>query len=246
MTPRFLPFLLVALSVPWVASAQDQDESEAASVVEDEEARNLFRAGESAFAAGRYDDALDAFSRAHDLSGRPELLYNIGQCNDRLNQDTAAVAAFERFLEALPDHPNARAVRARVEVLSAGIEERERREEERRRLAQEVEASRGPGAVPWVIFGVGAVLAVGGGVLLGLALADKSAVENATLGMPWTDLEERHDRVGPLSTVGVVALGVGGATMLGGLSWAIFGGGDSESEVALSLGPRSVVAWGRF
>ena len=68
----------------------------------DREARGLFDAGQEAFEAGRYADALDYFQRAHGLSGRFMLLYNIGVAADRLRRDDEAIAAFERYLREAP------------------------------------------------------------------------------------------------------------------------------------------------
>ncbi len=68
----------------------------------DREARGLFEAGEEAFRAGRYADALDYFRRAHTLSGRAALLYNVGVAADRVRRDDEAIEAFERYLRESP------------------------------------------------------------------------------------------------------------------------------------------------
>lgn len=68
----------------------------------DREARSLFEAGQEAFVAGRYADALDYFKRAHALSGRAVLLYNVGVAADRMRRDDEAIAAFERYLREAP------------------------------------------------------------------------------------------------------------------------------------------------
>ncbi|MFW6052243.1 MAG: tetratricopeptide repeat protein [Myxococcota bacterium] len=91
----------------------------------DEEARGLFIAGKVAFEEGRYDDALEYFRRAHELSGHPELLYNVGQSLDRLRRDREAVEALRRFLEEVPDTPHRRQVEARIRALESAIERRE-------------------------------------------------------------------------------------------------------------------------
>lgn len=83
----------------------------------DDMARGLFQAGAAAYAHGRYAEAMDLFQRAYTLSPRPQLLYNIGEAADHLRQDAVALSHFERYLEALPDAPNAPGVRARIEVL---------------------------------------------------------------------------------------------------------------------------------
>ncbi len=93
-----------------VASAQSAD----AGGNLEEEARALFMAGSSAFEGARYETALRYFREAYELSGRAELLYNIGVTADRLRQDDAALEAFEKFLAEVPEHPRRREVEVRV------------------------------------------------------------------------------------------------------------------------------------
>lgn len=72
----------------------------------DAEARALFLAGETAYDAGRYEAALEYFTRAHELSGRPGLLFNIASASERLRRDEEALAAYEQYLSELPDAAN--------------------------------------------------------------------------------------------------------------------------------------------
>jgi len=104
----------------------------------DEEARGLFWAGRAAYDQGRYDDALGYFSRSYQLSGRPELLYNIGQAADRLRKDREALDAFTEYLNRVPETPNRETVEARIRLLRRAIEERE----------QEVQAAKVGAAAP--------------------------------------------------------------------------------------------------
>ena len=77
----------------------------------DEEARQLFEAGRVAFTAGRFQSALDSFRRAHELSGRPLLLYNIGTCYDRLRRDKKRSTPFAVTSPAFPTRRIARKLR---------------------------------------------------------------------------------------------------------------------------------------
>lgn len=103
-----------------LASAQDAPTG-AESAAHDEEARALFEAGRVAFSDGRFEDALTHFERSYELSGRAELLYNIGTSQDRLRREPEAVAAFERYLELVPDAENRREVEGRLRVLREEI-----------------------------------------------------------------------------------------------------------------------------
>jgi len=92
----------------------------------DAEARGLFDAGRTAFEAGRYADALGYFTRAHELSARPALLFNIGTSHDRLRHDADALIAFEAYLQSVPDARNRAEVEARIALLREAVAERER------------------------------------------------------------------------------------------------------------------------
>lgn len=91
----------------------------------DDEARALFAAGRSAFEDGRYEDALVEFTRAHQRSGRPELLYNIGLAAMQLGRDQEALSALQRFVAAVPEAKTVEAARLRIELLQARIAQRQ-------------------------------------------------------------------------------------------------------------------------
>lgn len=92
---------------------------------EDRAGRVLFDAGAEAYAAGRYDEALRNFVRAYELSGRPELHYNIALAHDRLRHDDEALASYRRYLaEAPATGPHRGEVESRVAVLERSLEER--------------------------------------------------------------------------------------------------------------------------
>lgn len=106
--------LIGSLACPSIGRAQASDAA-------DEPARVAFASGRVAYREGRYEDALDDFTHAHDLSGRPELLYNIGLAADRLRRDAEAVAAFEAYLDALPTAENRAEVEGRLRALREAL-----------------------------------------------------------------------------------------------------------------------------
>ena len=116
---------LLVLLAPIVLSASPAAGQTASSAARDAEAHALFEAGRTAYNDSRFDDALGYFRRAEDLSHRPELLYNIGQCEDRLRHDAAALAAFEEFVVALPEAPQHAEVAARLEILRLSAHQEE-------------------------------------------------------------------------------------------------------------------------
>jgi len=99
------------------ASGVAQANGTAANAAQDQEGRRLFEAGRAAYVDGKYSDALNYFREAHQLSGRPELLFNIGQAADRLGEREQAKQAFRDYLAAVPDAGNRAEVEARIAEL---------------------------------------------------------------------------------------------------------------------------------
>lgn len=79
--------------------------------------RTLYDAGSAAFDAGRLTEALDDFTRAHDRGGPAALLYDIALTLDRLNRTADAIAAYHRYIDAVPEASNRDVVEARLEQL---------------------------------------------------------------------------------------------------------------------------------
>jgi tetratricopeptide (TPR) repeat protein len=118
------------------AEAQTQD-------YRDKAARGLFEAGSVAFEEGRFEEALNHFSKAYELSpNRHLLLYNIGSSLDRLRRDKEALSNFEKYLELNPTAPNRPAVEARVRLLREAVAKQEQEEAEEKRRREEDEARR--------------------------------------------------------------------------------------------------------
>lgn len=93
----------------------------------DEVRRDVEQAREN-YARGHDRESLAGFERAYRISKRPELLYNIGVVADRLRDDRRAVRAYDKYVESLPDAPEAAVAQVRAEALRNAIEEREGRE----------------------------------------------------------------------------------------------------------------------
>ena len=89
----------------------------------DSMARDLYKEGDSAYAEGRYEDALGAFQQAYDLSKRPLLLYNIGNALERLGRLAESADALEKYL------PNAKP--SEKKVLEKRIENLRKRASEK-------------------------------------------------------------------------------------------------------------------
>lgn len=160
------------------------------------EADRLLREGNSHYAAGRHDQAIAAYGRAHALTGAPGFLFNIAQVHRVAGNCREAIDHYERFLAADPRSP----LRSKVERFLADLwrcVEEERRTQSSKEPEPAPQASaasppppaRATGAITataappaergaassatrWRWIGLGAAamggLAVGGGVYLGL------------------------------------------------------------------------------
>lgn len=108
-----------------VAHAQDTDAAAPAgdsAATSDAFARKIFAAGKAAYEIGNYQEALKYFQQAYELSGRSQLLYNVGQAADRLRYDETALAALKRYLAEQPEAENRQEVQERIRVLQGVIE----------------------------------------------------------------------------------------------------------------------------
>ncbi len=103
---------------PREAFAQETPPDEAAQA-RDQEARRLFEAGRAAYVEEKYQDALNYFQQSHEMSGRPQLLFNVGQAADRVGQRETAAQAFRDYLAAVPDAENRAEVEARIAELES-------------------------------------------------------------------------------------------------------------------------------
>ena len=133
------PFTAVAHAAP---ASKPAPEKAAADV----RARELFQKGDAAYAEGRYEEAHAAFQEAYDLSGRPQLLFNISNALERLGKYAEAVDALEKYL-ASGKAKDREVVQKRLANLKKRVdeqkkaEERARDDEDRRRAAENEKAS---------------------------------------------------------------------------------------------------------
>ena len=223
------------------------------------QAKKAFASGTRAYADGDFETALARFQRAYQLTGSPDLLYNIATVSDRLRRDEEALEAYEGYLEARPQSVDREHVEGRIEVLRAAIEARHRAEIdaeiEARKAAVEaaarIKAERpltqyvGPGPGPWITIGAGGATLVAGAVLFGLGQRDQNKVENAEPGSSYSSVQEMAER-GPRRTkAGIALMSVGGAAVIGGVVWQLTGGHE-EAMPEVSIGPSGISVKGRF
>lgn len=139
--------LLVLFSIsPSLASAQSAEQLDEDALFGDAEqdaARAAFKDGRIAFDRGRYAEALERFEHAYALSGKSELLYNIGIAADRIREDERALEAFEQYLKETPSSSQREQVRMRVVALreARARKQREDRSDQQRQAPTPAEVA---------------------------------------------------------------------------------------------------------
>jgi tetratricopeptide (TPR) repeat protein len=257
---RILSFVAAVgcLCVPSLGSAQEATGQEAESEPSSgsqERARGLFMAGRAAIEEGDYEGAYRYFLESYELSQRPELLFNIANAAERLRRDDEAVRYYRQYLEESPDADNRAYVNGRIRALEASLPDEEDAGEEESDTAEEAAAPPAPrpssggdggATMGWAIFGVGAGVAIVGAILVGVSAGERSAVDNAPDGSPWTAYEGSHELANALAPAGGVLLGVGVVAAVAGIVIAVTASPSRTEQVSLRVSPTSVALAGRF
>ena len=238
---------VVTASLPMPAWAQEEDDA-AASV----EARRVFEGATRAYAEERYEDALAMFRRAHELTGAPELHYNIGVTLERLGRVQAAIEAYERYVAEAVDAEDRDEVQERIAGLRRALDDEPADE-------APVEPLPAPVAPPadesgglfwtWVAGGAALALGVAAAVVWASATADYGDLEEECLPMGGcTDARINDAGLSGRVTATNVLLGLSlaAAVATGVLLVLELGGGPEQPGVDVALGPSSVALRGRW
>lgn len=132
--------LLVALSVPALASAQSSSISDEARAT----ARQLYNQAVQSYDQGKYKDALDRWSEAYDLTQATVLLYSIGNAHERLGNLEEAIEALTGYKQSVRDKEENELLEMRIANLrgrhEAQVEAERLRQEALERERQDAEA----------------------------------------------------------------------------------------------------------
>jgi tetratricopeptide (TPR) repeat protein len=235
----------------------------------DQRAKDLFAKGDSAYAEGRYEEALAAFQEAYTLSGRPQLLFNVSNALERLGRYADAVDALEKYL-ASGKAKDRDVVQKRLANLKKRVEEQKKeqdrtaKEEEDKRAKAEAERKKTEGdaptppappaqpaperptpVVPILLIGVGGAALVTGGVFGILTLSARSDASKGCKEAPrgnlcTGDVSSAIDREKTFGLVTDIALASGIVLAGVGVYMLVSGGRDSAKVRALANSPVRV------
>jgi tetratricopeptide (TPR) repeat protein len=118
--------VLLAL-VLWATAAQAQSDLA--------RAKGHYKAGAAHYQRGKYAEAIREFEASYQLSRRPDILYNLAQCHDKLGDVEKTVDYLRRYLQ---DQPKA----GDREQVSAWLANREKALAEQRAAATRAETER--------------------------------------------------------------------------------------------------------
>lgn len=193
--------VLLACAPPVVAQEADPDT---------EIAQRLFAEGAAAYDAKDYAHALEKFEAARRIRPAPAFDYNIARCHDRLGQAAPAIAAYERYLAAAPDAPDAAEVRTRVAVLRGRVEAPAQPAQPTR-----TDAPRPHYTVPIVVGVIGVALVGAGAGLVGSVGPDYDALDRRwSVEGPTASVTQQADSLRGREIAGWVLLGTGGAALV--------------------------------
>lgn len=253
--------MLLLLLAQAAHAADPATEATPTAAVDDARARELYENGSILYEEGRYEDAIAAWEEAYRLSGRPLLLFNMANAQERLARYDEAMTLLQRYRAYAPAEER--------ETLDRRIRNLETRIDEARTRAAAVSAApvattpapateapppaerRRVRVLPVVLGGVG-VVGIGAGTAFGVSAlgARTEAAEGCTTvgDTNWcTDLAaDALQRDARSSLWADVSFGVGALGASGAVVTALLPGGQTGLDVGWSPGGARLTWQGRF
>lgn len=113
----FLILFFSIIFIPFFVFAQTQEPS-----YEDKEsARIHFEAAKKLYKGEKYSEALELFMKAYARYPRPEILYNIGRCYDKLGDYENAIKYYDQYIKLKPDAEDRQEVEELIKNLKEAI-----------------------------------------------------------------------------------------------------------------------------
>jgi len=180
-----------------------------------------------------------SFGCSYAILPHPATLYNFARAADWAVDDRTALRAFRLYLEQVPDAENHAEI---DQVVLALVAQLESMGGDVPPPASSQHPSGPPPAPPdegpdlqrafgWTAVGLAAAGAVVGSVFAGLAARERSAIEDAPEGTPWSEAAEHESRAWDYDLATFVGFGVAGAGALVGILLLVL---DDEDDVVAS------------
>lgn len=212
-----------------------------------------YRLGTELYNEAKFEEALAAFQEAATLYASPDFQFNIAKCYERLGKYEEAIRSYELYLRTAEDTGDAAVIEASITDLQRRIEERDaaaKKQEEPDPVP--VGPSKPPGRklviTGGVLLGLGAAVALGGGLGFGIPVSSRNSKLGDVLddnpdSLTFAEADKLADEAKRLQTLELVMIGVGGALVITGA--ALLGVGMSKNKKAKTAQLRVAPTWGR-
>lgn len=227
---RVLCVLVIAFACTSTAHADDNRDK----------ALKLFEDSNTAYKAGKFEDAADLLRQAYDLFPEPILLYNLGRAQEGLGDPKGAIESYERYLSEAKQVEDRGAIERRIATLRAQIAEQEANAKKLREVPPPPPVDTRSDFEkygPWATMAAGGVL-IGTGIVFGVRSGSKHDDAVAAPGQrDAADLQASAERY---ATVANVLFVVGGIAAAGGIGWKVW----QRDSTTVQVTPTSVaVRW---
>lgn len=231
---RVLSVFAIAFALHGTARAQSNDSDNR------DKALKLFEDSNTAYKAGKFEDAADLLRQAYDLFPEPILLYNLGRAQEGLGDRQGAIESYERYLAEAEQVDDRGAIERRIATLRAQIAKQEADAKKLREVPP-------PRPVdtrsdfekygPWATIGAGGVL-VGTGIVFGIRSGAKH--DDAVAAAGQRDAAELQSSAQRYATIANVLFVVGGVAAAGGIGWKVW----QRDSTTVQVTPTAVaVRW---
>jgi tetratricopeptide (TPR) repeat protein len=230
------------------------------------EADKLLRQGNAEYARKNYEQAIEAYQRAFDLTGAPGFLFNIAQVHRVAGNCSEAIAHYERYLAADPKTKLRPRVEAFIAEMWRCVEARRKTEEQPAEkpaetqpeppppVAQEERAAPTvldaeappprPSAWRWVGLGTAGAgaIAIGAGVVIGLGARSQARRTEDFTG-EWSPEDEARERDAERDARNAaILMSAGAVALVGGVTLYLLTRHPPEATVTAG-GRGAALSW---
>jgi tetratricopeptide (TPR) repeat protein len=215
-----------------------------------------YRLGTELYNDAKFEEALVAFQEAATLYASPDFQFNIAKCYERLGKYEDAIRSYELYLRTAEDSGDTAVIEASITDLKRRIEERDAAAEKDPEPEPEPTGPTNPGRklviTGGALLGVGAAVALGGGLGFGIPVSRDNATLGDVLGdnpdnLTFAEADEIANGARRYQTLELVMIGVGGALVVTGA--ALLGVGMAKNKKAKAKTTASQLrlapTWGR-